>query len=219
MSQRRWQCRCCRQDNKHIVHATTHACALSLWSAGDGNGQRGSIVVSNGGTLSLHGLPKRSWTRLAAGAPALQGERSIVVEGPLPGWQVGDSLAIAPTDFYHDQGEQRRITSITPKAGGSYELQLDMHLVYNHNGERYSVLHRGKRAMMELDARAEVAVLTRWDLRLAHGASGAGSACSQASGCERPPSYGRTASIQAAVLQASSVHRVLSRAVVAMSLD
>lgn len=36
----------------------------------------------------MHGQPKRSWTRLAPGRAAAQGNNQIIVEGPVSGWQV-----------------------------------------------------------------------------------------------------------------------------------
>ena len=46
------------------------------------------LQAQSGGTISLYGQPKRPWTQLLAGAPALQGSETITVEGPVPGWQV-----------------------------------------------------------------------------------------------------------------------------------
>lgn len=111
--------------------------------------------------------------------------------------QAGDLIAIAPTDYYYDQGERLKIVSIScadttsgscssggggsaggsfgssgnggssgrlnsTAAGSSWRLQLSRPLGFNHNGQRYSVLHQGSGRTMVLDARAEVAVLTRW---------------------------------------------------------
>lgn len=76
--------------------------------------------------------------------------------------QVNDTLVIAPTDFYPEQAEKRTIISIGNVEGGSgVRLELDAPLKYNHNGEAYNVQHGGNNKTYNLDARAEVAVLSR----------------------------------------------------------
>lgn len=77
---------------------------------------------------------------------------------------MGDQIAIAPTDYYPDQGERLNITAITPVANGNFQLGLATPLAFSHNGRRYTGTHKGNGKSYTLDARAEVAVLTRCGL-------------------------------------------------------
>lgn len=60
----------------------------------DSSGGR-SLVVRDGGVLSLHGQRKTSWTRLDA--TAMRGNNEVIVQGPLENWQVGGQWACAST--------------------------------------------------------------------------------------------------------------------------
>lgn len=76
--------------------------------------------------------------------------------------QTGDVIAIAPTDYVFDQAEEFVIERVAPIEGStSVRLTLTQALAFNHNGERYSTMHKGTGSNMVLDARAEVAMLTR----------------------------------------------------------
>jgi hypothetical protein len=102
-----------------------------------------------GGTLDLHGVSKTSWTKLAdtvePGATQLR-----VLEAS--GWQVGDRIAIAPTDFNPDEAEDRTIRAINGST-----LTLDAPLRFRHWGKVQTL---GATAQT-MDERAEVANLTR----------------------------------------------------------
>lgn len=101
-----------------------------------------------GGTLELHGSPRRpSWTRLAKTARA--GSSQLVVERPVD-WMPGDLIVVASTDFQPLQAEEARIRAV---AGGV--VALDHPLVYTHWGDR-EVL-----AGVPVDERAEVGLLSR----------------------------------------------------------
>lgn len=75
---------------------------------------------------------------------------------------MGDQVAIAPTDFYPDQSERLPITTITDRRDGTVRVGLSSPLAFNHNGRAFSGTHPGNGKSYTLDARAEVAVLTRW---------------------------------------------------------
>jgi len=107
----------------------------------DGMGDRGIMVM--GGTLSLHGNRKNSWTRLARTADA--GSNSIQVLNAA-GWQVGDAIVLASTDFDAHQAERRTIAAIKGNA-----ITLDKNLEYMHFGK----ITDG------VDERGEVGLLTR----------------------------------------------------------
>jgi len=107
----------------------------------NGMGDRGILIV--GGVLILHGDQENAWTRLAATARV--GSNLIEVLNAT-GWQVGDEIVLASTDFNPRQAETRHITAISGNT-----LTLDQSLNYMHYGEiTYGV-----------DERGEVGVLTR----------------------------------------------------------
>jgi cell surface hyaluronidase len=102
-----------------------------------------------GGTLELYGQPKRSWTRL--NATALRGATQLTLLGPLSGWQVGDEIAIAPSDYNALEAEKRKITAINAQV-----VTLDRPLEFDHWGA--SPESYGSKS---LDMRSEVGNLTR----------------------------------------------------------
>ncbi|NNL68891.1 MAG: hypothetical protein HKO70_02900, partial [Acidimicrobiia bacterium] len=65
--------------------------------------------VMGGGLVDMHGSTDVTWTRLVA--TAAEGATSITVQQPV-GWQPGDQIVIASTDFDYEQAEQRTITSV-----------------------------------------------------------------------------------------------------------
>ncbi|HHX81594.1 MAG TPA: hypothetical protein GX696_01250, partial [Pseudomonadaceae bacterium] len=104
-------------------------------------GDRGIMIM--GGTLSLHGDRTHTWTKLAAIAEA--GSNSIEVLDA-SGWQAGDEIVLASTDFDSKQAEKRTITAISGN-----KLTLDRDLEYMHFGE----------ITFGVDQRGEVGLLTR----------------------------------------------------------
>lgn len=117
-----------------------------------------------GGTLELYGDPTgAAWTRLAETAQA--GSSAIVVDDPT-GWRPGDSLAIASTDFYAEQGadgarldaqvEVRRVTAVSGDT-----LVLDAPLQHMHYGSAQAFAAGSGLPTTVLESRAEVARLTR----------------------------------------------------------
>ena len=106
-----------------------------------GMGDRGIMIV--GGTLNLHGDTTHTWTQLAETAEA--GSTRIEVLDA-SGWEVGDQIVLASTDFNPRQAETRFIRAIDGN-----EIRLDEPLQYMHFGEiTYGV-----------DQRGEVGLLTR----------------------------------------------------------
>ncbi|HEY8519004.1 MAG TPA: G8 domain-containing protein, partial [Gammaproteobacteria bacterium] len=106
-----------------------------------GMGDRGIMI--SGGTLNLHGNRTNSWTKLARTARA--GSNSIEVLDA-SGWQVGDEIVLASTDYDPRQAEVRTITAIRGN-----RITLDRPLEHMHFGE----------ITFGVDERGEVGLLTR----------------------------------------------------------
>jgi hypothetical protein len=106
-----------------------------------GMGDRGIMI--SGGTLNLHGNQKNSWTKLAQTAAA--GSTSIEVLNA-SGWQAGDEIVLASTDFDPRQAERRTISAISGNT-----ITLDRGLEYMHFGK----------ITFGVDERGEVGLLTR----------------------------------------------------------
>ena len=104
-------------------------------------GDRGIMIM--GGTLSLHGTQKNSWTKLTKTAAA--GSNTIEVLNP-GDWKKGEQIVVASTDFDPHQAEERTISSISGKV-----ITLDQKLQYMHYGE----------VTFGVDERGEVGMLTR----------------------------------------------------------
>jgi len=102
---------------------------------------RGIMVM--GGTLSLHGDRKNSWTKLSKTADA--GSISIEVLNAA-GWRAGDEIVLASTDFDPRQAERRTISAIKGNA-----ITLDKKLDFMHFGK----------ITFDVDERGEVGLLTR----------------------------------------------------------
>src|SRR5215472_4363413 len=104
-------------------------------------GDRGIMLM--GGTLSLHGTEKNSWTKLAKTAAA--GSNTIEVLNP-GDWKKGEQIVVASTDFDPHQAERGTISSVSGKV-----ITLDQKLQYMHYGE----------VTFGVDERGEVGMLTR----------------------------------------------------------
>src|SRR5215468_10669971 len=76
----------------------------------DTMGDRGIMLM--GGTLSLHGNRKSSWTKLAKTAAAGSNSIEVLDAGD---WKKGDVIVVASTDFDPHQAERRTISSISGK--------------------------------------------------------------------------------------------------------
>jgi cell migration-inducing and hyaluronan-binding protein len=106
-----------------------------------GMGDRGIMI--SGGTLNLHGDTTHTWTKLAETAE--KGSTQIEVLDA-SGWEVGDEIVLASTDFNPRQAETRLITAIRGDT-----ITLNQPLDYMHFG----------RITFDVDERGEVGLLTR----------------------------------------------------------
>src|SRR6266700_2863094 len=107
----------------------------------DAMGDRGIMLM--GGTLSLHGNRKDSWTKLVKTAAAGSNTIEALNAGD---WKKGDVIVLASTDFDPHQAERRTISSVSGKV-----ITLDQKLQYMHYGQ----------VTFGVDERAEVGMLTR----------------------------------------------------------
>ena len=106
-----------------------------------GMGDRGIMIV--GGTLNLHGDTTHTWTKLSETADAGATQIEVLDAG---GWEVGDEIVLASTDYNPRQAETRRIAAISGDT-----ITLDEPLQYMHFGE----------ITFGVDERGEVGLLTR----------------------------------------------------------
>ena len=106
-----------------------------------GMGDRGMMI--SGGTLNLHGDRTHTWSKLSATGNA--GATSIQVLDA-KGWNVGDEIVLASTDFDPRQAERRTIAAIRGN-----NITLDKKLDYMHFGK----------ITFGVDERGEVGLLTR----------------------------------------------------------
>ncbi len=104
-------------------------------------GDRGIMMM--GGTLSLHGPEKNSWTKLAKTAAAGSNTIEVLNAGD---WKKGDVIVVASTDFDPHQAERRTISRISGNT-----ITLDQKLQYMHYGQ----------VTFGVDERGEVGMLTR----------------------------------------------------------
>ena len=102
-------------------------------------GDRGVMLM--GGTLSLHGNRKDSWTKLARTAAAGSSTIEVLNTGD---WKKGDEIVIASTDFDPHQAERRTIASVSGKV-----ITLEQKLEYMHYGQvTFGVDERGEVGMI-----------------------------------------------------------------------
>lgn len=136
----------------------THRAVITLTGERSADTEQGMgdryLAAMGGGRLELHGPKLHSWTLLARDAQA--GDSSITVLDA-SGWQVGDRIVVATTDYptwngaaLEVQTEQRTVTGIDGAT-----LELDEPLGYFHVGEIMTV------DGVKVDQRAEVARLSR----------------------------------------------------------
>src|SRR5271154_2751834 len=100
-------------------------------------------IMMMGGTLSLHGNRKDSWTKLAKTAAAGSSTIEVLNAGD---WKKGDVIVLASTDFDPHQAERRTIAAIRGNA-----ITLDKKLDYMHFGK----------ITFDVDERGEVGMLSR----------------------------------------------------------
>ena len=109
-------------------------------------GDRGIMLM--GGTLSLHGNRKDSWTKLAKTAAAGSTTVEVLNTGD---WKKGDMIVLASTDFDPHQAERRTIASVSGKV-----ITLDQKLEYMHFGQvTFGVDERGEVGMLSRNIRLQ----------------------------------------------------------------
>ncbi|HEY4362521.1 MAG TPA: G8 domain-containing protein, partial [Bryobacteraceae bacterium] len=108
-----------------------------------GNDKSDRGIMLMGGTLNLHGNRTNSWTKLSATAD--KGATSIQVLDA-KGWNAGDEIVLASTDYDPRQAERRTISSVKGNT-----ITLDKKLDYMHFGK----------ITFDVDERGEVGLLTR----------------------------------------------------------
>src|SRR5262245_14614352 len=102
-------------------------------------GDRGIMLM--GGTLSLHGNRKDSWTKLTKTAAAGSNSIEVLNTGD---WKKGDVIVVASTDYDPHQAERRTIASVSGKV-----ITLDQKLEYMHYGQvTFGVDERGEVGML-----------------------------------------------------------------------
>ena len=126
---------------------------------------RDGQLLSFGGQVAVHGVPRTPWTLLAADCDAC----STLHVDECDGWEAGDRLAIAPTGHHAtdyaqviNQGadpqdnflaEEATIDAVGPAAGGAAGCAVTLQTALR-------LLHRGS-ALSGVPVRAEVANLAR----------------------------------------------------------
>ncbi|MEO1029268.1 MAG: G8 domain-containing protein [Pseudomonadota bacterium] len=113
------------------------------------------MVMGEGSTLSIiaDDAAKRSWTQINRTASV--GDTTLSL-AEATGWEVGDDIAIASTDFDLNQAEQRTIREISDDG---LTLTLNSPLDFMHFGEVET--HSNSARSWDLDMRAEVGLLSR----------------------------------------------------------
>jgi cell migration-inducing and hyaluronan-binding protein len=109
-------------------------------------GDRGIMLMQ--GTLNLHGTTDHTWTKLSATAE--RGATSITVLDA-SGWEAGDEIVLASTDFNPRQAERRTITRVNGNT-----ISFAEPLEYMHFGEiTFGVDERGEVGMLTRNIRIE----------------------------------------------------------------
>ena len=104
------------------------------------------LFVDAGGCLEMHGQEKLSWTQLTRTIQPGAGPHELQLEEPGFGWQTGDRLVIASTDYDTDQAEE-----VVVEFCEENTCIVSGDIRYEHFGEFYK----------GVDMRAEVGLLSR----------------------------------------------------------
>ncbi len=105
-----------------------------------------ALGVVPGGTLDLHGVRRRAWTKLANTANAGASQLTLV---NAVDWRPGDRIVVAPSGFDPREAEDRALVQVS---GNS--VTLDRPLTHTHFGALQTIEGR------TVDERAEVGLLT-----------------------------------------------------------
>lgn len=113
------------------------------------------MAMGQDSVINIHGADAalESWSQLRETAEA--GDDWLRLS-ETTGWQVGDVIAIASSEFSQDQAEQRVIVEL---ANDGRDVRLDRALAYRHYGEQ-ETYSNGQRSWT-IDLRAEVGLLSR----------------------------------------------------------
>ncbi|MEL6234908.1 MAG: G8 domain-containing protein, partial [Pseudomonadota bacterium] len=114
------------------------------------------MVMGEGSALNLHSADaeKTSWTQLDGTAEA--GATSITL-AEATGWQIGDVIAIASTDFNPDQAEELTVTAVSSD-GKTISFMPPLDFMHYGEVDRYNDPDGD---VHQLDMRAEVSLLSR----------------------------------------------------------
>ncbi len=126
-----------------------------------------SIMVDSGGVVNFNGAVDRlQYTKLASSAQ--KGDSAILVD-KAGGWQIGDTIVIAPTGYGYSEFDRRIIIAKVYDSGlQKFKLSLNAPLTFAHNGEIHNISVPATTGpanlpakLVSLDDRAEVAILDR----------------------------------------------------------
>ncbi|MEO0916693.1 MAG: G8 domain-containing protein, partial [Pseudomonadota bacterium] len=114
------------------------------------------MVMGEDSKLNLHSADaeKTSWTQLDGTVDA--GSTSMTMTGPT-GWEVGDTVVIASTDFDLNQSEEVTITGVSDD-GMSFEFEPPLEYMHYGSVDRYD---DPDGEVHDLDMRAEVGLVNR----------------------------------------------------------
>ncbi|MGB6940977.1 MAG: G8 domain-containing protein, partial [Bryobacteraceae bacterium] len=128
---------------KATITLTDNVKDEDMTGTGGTNDRSDRGIMMMGGTLSLHGTEKNSWTKLTKTAAAGSNTIEVLNAGD---WKKGDVIVLASTDFDPHQAERRIIAAIRGN-----RITLDKKLDYMHFGK----------ITFDVDERGEVGMLSR----------------------------------------------------------
>ncbi len=125
-----------------------HEATITLTGSNkDVMGMGNRFIGLMGGTLSLIGQERMTWTKLAE--TVHPGEKTLTLL-EAPDWQTGDTIVVASTDFDYRQAETFTVQKVTGKT-----VTLDKAVTFMHYGQLQT--YNG----VSVDQRAEVGLLSR----------------------------------------------------------
>ncbi|MGF1447035.1 MAG: Ig-like domain-containing protein [Pikeienuella sp.] len=136
-------CHCGDADGGHAHHVIENNNAFLM-------------AMGDGATISIHtdDAQKEAWTQLDG---TLQAGASTMTFTEATGWEVGDRIVVASTDFDPDQAEEFTIVAVSD---GGRTVTLDRPATYMHYGE-VDTYNDPDGDVHQLDMRAEVGLLSR----------------------------------------------------------
>jgi len=110
------------------------------------------VYLEEGGTLDIHGEEKLSWTHLTSTLHPQSGTFEIQLEQNPVGWNVGDKLVIASTDYNMEQAE---VVEVFACESCNHQLSCTCLVTGEIKFTHFGQIYKG------LDMRAEVGLLSR----------------------------------------------------------